>query len=34
MRLVGLILGLWLGLSAVAHAQPAKPIPVKVVVLT
>ena len=34
MRLVGLILGLWLGLGAVTHAQPAKPIPVKVVVLT
>ncbi|ATC34586.1 purine nucleoside permease [Caulobacter vibrioides] len=34
MRLLGLIMGLWLALGAVSHAQPARPIPVKVVVLT
>lgn len=34
MRLLGLVAALCLGLSTLAHAEAAKPIPVKVVVLT
>ena len=34
MRLLGLVVALCLGLSTLAQAQEAKPIPVKVVVLT